>query len=228
MTVGGRRGVAAAFLACVAVVAGCDGHIISPYDVALDKGVQDFKSKLMSTVLDAGAKAGTPDGTFDAFKKSYADLELDLVTLRDRAVILEANDADCSVSDAAKKVLAKLSGDNAAATAKVNAALAAAPAAPQAPASGAAPSAVPVSPVAIGKQKGLAPAVGCMTRLIDNIAGQLTDIESLHSNPAACQLGADKPATCLRPDLAAGALGAANISLDAAQVVEVYKNQGSN
>jgi hypothetical protein len=194
--------------------------VISPYDVDLDRGIQDFKTKLSQVVSDAASKANTPDGTFDAYRKSYSDLEIGLVMLRDRAFILEAKDVNCSVPAVVKEVLAKFQKASAVMTVTTSAPPNAAPAVV------AATDPAPVSPMAIGRQKNLPVAVGCMTRLIDNIALQLTSIETIHARPELCA-NKDQPAlTCMRPAAAAGALAAANDSLDAAQIVQVYKNQG--
>jgi hypothetical protein len=140
------------------------------------------------------------------------------VSLRDRAFILEAKDVNCSVPEAVKNLVAKFPE----AKAVMSATAAAPPAAPDG-------AAVPISPLAIGRQKNLPAPVGCMTRLIDNIAGQLTSIEAIHADPNQCLLVKEQPTlTCLRPAAATGALAAANHSLDAAQLVQVYKSEGGN
>jgi hypothetical protein len=202
-------GLAAAGLAaCTQIV------VVSPYDATTDQGLLAFKEKLNLVVMDAGSKK-PPEGSFEAYKPAYAELEVKLALLRQRVALLEAEDTKCDVSPKLKALVGKLPRG-----AEVLAKL-----------EGTAPppvdekSPVPVSPLAIGKQKDLPAAVGCMTHLIDNIAGQLTDIERMHADPAFCAMDNPPTLTCIRAPAAVGMLEAANRSLDAALLVQIHKKE---
>lgn len=203
--------------ALIAAGVGCGSAsvvVVSPYDAPLDEGLQDFKEKLSLLVVDAGSKTG-PEGSFDAYKQQYAGLEVKLVLLRQRASVLEAEDTQCDVSPKLKELVARMPHGG-----RVLQAFSAVT--PQA-ADAKAP--VPVSPLAIGKHKGLPPAVGCMTHLLDNVAAQLTAIETIHSDPRHCAAPNQPELTCLRPAAALGALAPASDSIDAALLVQIYKKK---
>ena len=203
-------------LAATGMAAACTQiFVVAPYDATTDQGLLAFKEKLNLLVADAGSKK-PPEGSFDSYKPAYAELEVKLALLRQRAAVLEANDTKCNVSPKLKALVSKLAGGNEVLS-KLASAAAPPPVDPKSP--------VPVSPLAIGKQKDLPAAVGCMTHLIDNIAGQLTDIERMHADPQFCAMENPPTSTCIRAASVAGILDPTNRSLDAAILVQMYKKE---
>lgn len=70
---------------CLSLCA-CPGlRVISPYDDVIDKGVVGFSEQLNAFVKNMGDLGGTPEGTYDANRKSYNELEAKLDTLIARA-----------------------------------------------------------------------------------------------------------------------------------------------
>lgn len=201
-------------LIAVGTIVACTSRVVvvSPHDAALDEGLQEFKEKLNLLVVDAASSSGD-NATFEHYKKGYVELEMKLALLRDRAAILEAEDTQCDVSPKLKKLMERLpSGSKV-----LQFSTGPGPTFANAP--------VPISPLAIGKRRDLPYAVGCMTRLIDNVADQLTAIETLHSDPTFCAVPSTPPLTCIRPAVVQGLLGLANSSLDAALLVQIYKRK---
>jgi hypothetical protein len=80
---------------------GCSGRIVlvSPYDEVIDTGLQEYKENLNLFVKRTGDRSGKTEGTFAASSDAYAELEVKIQMLIDRAQLQQQREVGCKLDD---------------------------------------------------------------------------------------------------------------------------------
>lgn len=96
--------LAACLTACTTV------RLVSPYDEVIYNGVSEYKDLLNRHVKDMADLGGTLEGTYEANKLKYNELEIKIESLIDRANLQSAG-SGCSLSPALAKNIKRQLGD---------------------------------------------------------------------------------------------------------------------
>lgn len=81
-------------LTLLTLLAGCGPvRLVSPYDQVVDEGVTAFHTHVTAFVGKMEALAGKPEGSYEANKASYPDLNAELSSLKMRATQTPLNDS---------------------------------------------------------------------------------------------------------------------------------------